>query len=379
MRNLLLFVIISCLIASPAEQVIAIEEPVPPSIELRILETTDLHSYMMDYDYRNNKETVEFGFARTASLIKEARKEAKNVLLFDNGDLIQGSALAELASKTYQFDQSFIHPAFKALNRLRYDGATLGNHEFNFGLDFLQTSLRGADFPYVNANIYVEDHNLHSFDDINYFNPYMILDKRFTDTMGVEQNVKVGVIGLITPIAAKWDEEHFKGKIKIKSMVSTLKHFIPIMKSEGADIIIVLAHAGLAADEGVVNKSENSVMALTEVEGIDAILYGHSHSLFPNDDYFLQQQFINIEKGTIRSIPLVQAGYWGNHLGIIDLSIRKVNDLWKVVDSRSEVRSIYKKSGKDEKVPVVQPDEEIIDALRNDHSNTLEYIKNNKE
>ncbi|WP_066050458.1 metallophosphoesterase [Robertmurraya korlensis] len=378
MRNLFFFLVIVFMIALPAEQVSAIEEPVPPSIDLRILETTDLHSYMLDYDYRNNKETVEFGFARTASLIKEARKEAKNVLLFDNGDLIQGSALADLASKTYQFDQSFIHPAFKALNRLRYDGATLGNHEFNFGLNFLQTSLRGANFPYVNANIYVEDHNSHSFDDINYFNPYIILEKRFTDTMGVEQDLKVGVLGLITPIAAKWDEEYFKGKLKIKSMVETSEHFIPIMKGKGADIIIVLAHAGLTADEGVENKRENNVMALTEVEGIDAILYGHSHSLFPNDDYFLQQQFINIEKGTIHDTPLVQAGYWGNHLGIIDLSIRKVNDGWKVINSRSEVRSVYKKSGK-EKVPLVQSDKEIIDALRNDHSNTLEYIKNNKE
>jgi 2',3'-cyclic-nucleotide 2'-phosphodiesterase / 3'-nucleotidase len=376
MRNIFFFLTSIVLItAIPVNQVSAMEEPLPPTIELRILETTDLHSYMLDYDYRYKQDTVEFGFARTASLIKRARTEAKNSLLFDNGDLIQGSALAELASKTYQFDQNYIHPAYKALNRLRYDAATFGNHEFNFGLNFLQTSLRGADFPYVNANIFVEDHNSMSFDDINYFNPYVILEKRFSDTMGVDQDLKIGVLGLITPIAAKWDEEHFKGKLKIKSMVGTAEHFIPIMKGKGADIIIVLAHAGLAADEGVMNKSENSVMALAEVEGIDAILYGHSHSLFPNDDYFLQQQFINIEKGTIHNTPLVQAGYWGNHLGIIDLSIRKINEQWKVVDSRSEVRAIYKKSGK-EKIPVIKPDQEIIDALRNDHANTLEYIKN---
>jgi 2',3'-cyclic-nucleotide 2'-phosphodiesterase/3'-nucleotidase len=100
------------------------------TVDLRILETTDLHSNMMDFDYYKDAPTEKFGLVRTASLINAARSEVKNSVLVDNGDLIQGSPLGDyMAAKGLK--KGDVHPVYKALNTLDYAVGNLGNHEFN--------------------------------------------------------------------------------------------------------------------------------------------------------------------------------------------------------------------------------------------------------
>ena len=125
-------------------------------IKLRILETTDVHMNLMAYDYYQDKPVEDIGLARTVTLIKAARAEVKNHLLFDNGDLLQGNPLGDYLARVKPLQPGQVHPAYKVMNALRYDAANVGNHEFNFGLPFLLQSLATAGFPYVNANIYVE-------------------------------------------------------------------------------------------------------------------------------------------------------------------------------------------------------------------------------
>lgn len=348
--------------------------PLQPYLQVRILETTDLHVRMLGFDYERKEPTVEYGLEWTASLIKKARKEAPNSLLFDGGDVLVGNALGEYVSKTYLMNWMEIHPVYKVLNLLDYDAATVGNHEFNYGLDFLMESLNGAKFPYVNANIYIEDHNKDEGDDINFFNPYIIIKKEFTDSLGKNHQLKIGVIGLITPIAADWDRETFDGKLKIKNMTETAKHYIPIMKGKGADIIVALAHVGLDADKGLKFKKGNSVYSLSKVDGIDAILYGHSHSLFPNKDIHSSLEGINVKAGTIHGTAAVQAGYWGNHLGIIDLYLVNNNGKWVVSNSYSMVKPIYR-TVKNKKIPVLPRDPIVEKIIGNDHRRLLESLK----
>lgn len=347
------------------------EEITETSMRVRILETTDLHAHILGYDYKNKKASQEFGLARTASLIQKARKEEPNSLLFDVGDAIVGNALDEYVWKTNYLDGQTVHPVYKAMNLLSYDGATVGNHEFNHGLDFLHKSIRGAAFPFVNANIYLEDDNHYDGDDLNYFNPFIILQRTFIDSNGVKQNLKIGVIGVVTPITAEWDKQHFQGKLKIKNMKETAQHFVPIMKNMGADIIIALAHAGLEADKGLHEKTGNSVYSLSEVKGIDAIPYGHTHLIFP-DKHSSSGLEINDLAGTINEVPAVQAGYWGNHLGIIDLYLQKVNGNWAVKSSQSMVIPIYLRH-MNTIIPLVKEDQHIIDAVELIH---LRLLKN---
>ncbi|WP_038936006.1 metallophosphoesterase, partial [Yersinia pestis] len=147
------------------------------TVDLRVLETTDLHSNMMDFDYYKDKPTEKFGLVRTASLIIAARQQATNSVLVDNGDVIQGSPLGDyIAAKG--LNDGEIHPVYKAMNTLDYAVGNIGNHEFNYGLDYLKKSLAGAKFPYVNANVI----------DVKtgkpLFQPYLIIDTPVKDRDG---------------------------------------------------------------------------------------------------------------------------------------------------------------------------------------------------
>lgn len=207
--------------------------PVPVSaadaakVKLRIMETTDIHVNLANYDYYSDKETDQYGLAKTATLIKKARDEAKNSLLFDNGDLIQGNPLGDYVAKIDPLKQGETHPVYKAMNLLDYDAGNIGNHEFNYGLDYLDMTLEGANFPYINANVYVDDGDDDETNDKNYFTPYQILDKKVTDENGKEHTIKVGVIGFVPPQVMQWDSANLEGKVIAKDIVATAKNSFP--------------------------------------------------------------------------------------------------------------------------------------------------------
>ena len=176
------------------------------TVDLRILETTDLHSNMMDFDYYKDTPTEKFGLVRTASLINAARGEVKNSVLVDNGDLIQGSPLGDyMAAKGLKKGE--IHPVYKAMNTRDYAVGNLGNHEFNYGLKYLHDALAGAKFPYVNANII----------DVKtqkpLFTPYLIKETEVVDQDGKKQTLKIGYIGFVPPQIMTWDKANLDGKV----------------------------------------------------------------------------------------------------------------------------------------------------------------------
>ena len=151
----------------------------PPSavVKLRILETTDLHVNILPYDYYRDAADDTVGLARTATIVKAARSEAKNSLLFDNGDLIQGSPLGDFVAYRRGMKTGDVHPMVAAMNTLNYDCGTLGNHEFNYGLDFLQNSLGAAKFPIVCANVIKANGETLQ-------KPWLVLDREVVDEAG---------------------------------------------------------------------------------------------------------------------------------------------------------------------------------------------------
>lgn len=340
-------------------------------VKLRVMETTDIHTHIANYDYYQDKSTDEFGLAKTATLIKEARKQAVNSLLFDNGDLIQGNPLGDYVAKVDVLKEGQTHPVYKAMNLLQYDAGNIGNHEFNFGLEFLNKSLKGANFPYVNANVYKDDKDNNPDNDVNYFKPYIILDKKFKDESGAEQNIKVGVIGFVPPQIMQWDKMNLDGKVIAKDIIQTAEKFIPKMKQEGADIIIAIPHSGFGETEKK-GGEENATYLLSKVPGIDAILFGHSHAVFPGPTFKDGEKGIDLKKGTINGVPSVMPGYWGNHLGIIDLTLEKVDGKWKVTNSATEARPIYDEKNKKS---LAETDQAILDAVKHDHENTVKYVR----
>ncbi|WP_334076889.1 bifunctional 2',3'-cyclic-nucleotide 2'-phosphodiesterase/3'-nucleotidase [Paenibacillus sanfengchensis] len=341
-----------------------------PTVELRIMETTDLHVNMVNYDYFADKPTDEYGLAKTATLIKQARTEAKNSLLIDNGDLIQGNPLGDYVATVETLKEGETHPVFKAMNLLDYDAGNLGNHEFNYGLDFLERSLEGSDFPYVNANIYIDDKDGDPANDKNTFTPYLILDKEVTDNSGAKHKLKVGIIGFVPPQIMVWDKAKLEGKVVAKDIVETAEKFVPQMKKEGADLIIAVPHSGFE-DIPQTPLMENSVLYLSKVKDIDAILFGHAHKVFP-DASFEGKPGVDLTKGTINGVPAVEPGYWGNNLGIIDLTLEQKSGKWTVKNSAVAVKPIFDSA---KKVPLVEADQSIWDAVKEEHEATLEYVR----
>lgn len=340
------------------------------TVKLRLLETTDLHGYLVPYDYQEGKPTNRFGLALTATLIKQARNEVENSMLFDVGDLLEGSALDEYIAQS-GLEQGEIHPVYEAMNLLNYDAATVGNHEFNFGLDFLNQAIDGANFPYVNANLYYDDGDDNPKNDRHYFTPYIILPRTFTDEHGRKHTIRVGVIGFVLPqmIHFKKTKEKIKGKLKAKDIYRTAKKYVPMMKQKGADVIIALSHSGLGFPEIKLGERHASY-DLTKIDGIDAVMFGHVHKVFPSDT-FAGRPGVNLKQGTVNGVPMVEAGWWGNHLGVIDLTLKKYGKDWKVTQAHSEARPVYDKAtGK----ALVKPDQDILDAAHDAHIATLNYL-----
>ncbi|OEE60504.1 2',3'-cyclic-nucleotide 2'-phosphodiesterase [Enterovibrio norvegicus FF-454] len=329
------------------------------TIKLRIIETTDIHTNVMDYDYYKDKPSEKIGLVRTATLVKAAQGEATNSVLVDNGDLIQGSPMGDyMAAKGLK--DGDVHPVYKAMNLLDYDAGNLGNHEFNYGLDFLARSLDGAAFPYVSANVF--DANTGE----PLIAPYIIKEHTMTDTDGKTHLVKVGYIGFVPPQILVWDKKNLEGKVIAKDIKATAEKLVPEMKAKGADVIVAIPHSGLSQDEYKA-MAENSVYYLADVEGIDAIAFGHSHAVFPGKG-FDNIQGVDNEKGTIKGVAAVMPGRWGSHVGIMDLQLDKQGDDWVVTPIQSESRPIFDGES------LADADPAMLKALEHDHHATREFV-----
>ncbi|WP_035351551.1 bifunctional 2',3'-cyclic-nucleotide 2'-phosphodiesterase/3'-nucleotidase [Fictibacillus gelatini] len=338
-------------------------------VKLRLMETTDIHTNIVDYDYYKDAKTEEFGLTRTATLIKQARKEVKNSMLFDDGDLIQGTPLGDYKAKVKKLKDGEMHPVFRAMKLLNYDAASLGNHEFNYGLDYLAEVLDDSPFPYVNANIYKDDHDNNPNNDKNYFTPYKILKKTFIDESGKKQKINIGVIGFAPPQITQWDKTNLEGKVITKDIVKTAEKFVPKMRKAGADMIIALAHSGIG-DGKYSEMEEDAAVDLAGVNGIDAVFSGHNHKLFPGD--FKGIPDVDNDKGLIHGKPVIMSGKWGDHLGVMDLTLKKEKGKWKIAESNIELRAIYDKVNKKS---LAKPDPSILAAVIKDHLGTINYVR----
>ena len=342
------------------------------TVDLRLMETTDLHMYLLPFDYYTDTEIDDVGLARTATLVREARAEVDNSLLFDNGDLIQGNPLGDWVARSRGLSFGEVHPAFAAMNLLGYDAANVGNHEFNYGLEFLLKTLSGADFPYVLANVYAADADDDPTNDVPYFRPYTLLERTLVDRDGTGHDITVGVVGFTPPQIMTWDKSHLEGRVTVRGIVETAEEVVPEMRAAGADLVVAVPHSGLSVAE-VGSMRENASAQLARVDGIDAILFGHSHSVFPSESY---EGFpgADLDKGTLHGVPSVMPGFWGSHLGLVDL----VLDIdgagaWSVADGTASVRAIAERDGRNV-TALVESQQDIVDAISEAHEGARAWM-----
>ena len=339
---------------------------------LRIMETTDLHLHVFAYDYYSDKPRDTVGLARTATLIKNIRAEATNSMLIDNGDFLQGNPMGDYIAYERGMKEGDLHPIIAAMNAVGFDASTLGNHEFNYGLDFLMKSVAGADFPVISANIATKI-GAAPRDDKTLLKPYVILNKTLQDGNGTSHPIKVGLIGFVPPQIMNWDRQHLEGNVMTRDIVATARAYVPEMKEAGCDIIIALSHSGIAAsrtDEGL----ENASLQLAMVDGIDAILSGHQHLVFPGPR-FDGIDGVDPVKGSLHGKPAAMGGFWGSHLGVIDLMLERSGNEWKIISFTTEARPFSKRNPDRSITALVESQQYVLDSVQQQHDETLKYIR----
>jgi 2',3'-cyclic-nucleotide 2'-phosphodiesterase/3'-nucleotidase len=341
---------------------------------LRLMETTDIHVNVFPYDYYADKPNDTMGLARTATIIDNIRAEATNSLLIDNGDVLQGNPMGDYMAYQRGLKDGDVHPVIKAMNTLGYTVGTLGNHEFNYGLDFMFKVVHGANFPFVCANLTKGQLASDPKQDDLFFKPYIIVEKMIKDGSGNESPVKIGFIGFVPPQIMQWDIKNLEGKAQTRDIVEAAKAWVPAMKEAGADIVIALSHSGIDGTAPS-EKMENASLHLAAVDGIDAIFTGHQHLVFPGPKTWDGIQNADPVKGTLHGKPAVMAGFWGSHLGLIDLLLEKDGKSWKIVDFTSEARPIYHRDEKKKVVADVADKKDVIDAAKAEHEATLAYVR----
>jgi 2',3'-cyclic-nucleotide 2'-phosphodiesterase / 3'-nucleotidase len=339
---------------------------------LRIMETTDLHVHVWPYDYYADKEVDTVGLARTAAHVADIRAEATNSVLLDNGDFLQGNPMGDYVAYERGMKEGDMHPVITAMNTVGFDASTLGNHEFNYGLDFLMKSLAGADFPIVSANV-VKEAGSDPTKDVTLIKPYIIIDRMLKDGAGDEHPIRIGLIGFVPPQIMNWDRKHLEGNVTTRDIVATAKAYVPQMREEGADIIIALSHSGIGSADHA-DGMENASVPLAAVDGVDALLTGHSHLVFPSETY-ADYAAVDAAAGTIHGKPATMGGFWGSHLGVIDLMLERDGDGWRVVTSSVETRPISKRNEDRSISALVESEQSVLDATADMHNATLEYVR----
>jgi 2',3'-cyclic-nucleotide 2'-phosphodiesterase (5'-nucleotidase family) len=282
-------------------------------VDLVIATTTDVHGRLRAWDYYSNQPEAVRGLSRAATIVDSVRAaNPGRVILLDAGDLLQGNPLAYVAARV---SGSRVNPIIAAMNAMRYDAAAIGNHEYNYGVPYLDTVVRQARFPFLSANTYrLNPEGVHAY------RPWTIIDRA---------GVKVGIVGATTPGVMVWDAENIRGRLRLGDIVPAVRQSVQEARAAGADIILVTVHSGLnepssydTVATGVTGENVAGKIA-AEVPGIDLVLYGHSHK--------------ESRGTTIGQTLLVQPRNWATSVAIAHLVVSGASGAWRVIEKRSDL------------------------------------------
>ncbi len=370
--------------------------PEGTTVQLALLSTTDLHQNVLGYNYYALAADTSLGMDRTATLISAARTENPNNLLLDDGDVIQGTLLGDFQTAAQPIVCSATLAIHKVMNLLKFDGGSLGNHEFNYGLPFLSQVLNtdlgiagifkpgncGApNFPTVVTNV----NSVSSQQPI--LKPYALIPKTFAargpNGEALSVALKVAILGFVPPQIMDWDQKNLAGKVYVNGVVESAARYVPEARAQGADMVVALSHGGLDASD-YSPKMENGSYHLSKVAGIDALLVGHSHLIFPRgkeigaaplDSALAALSASNVDgiNGFVNGVPTVMAQSWGRRLGIIKMTLAFQGGKWTVQTSKTTVESRGFKYT--DGTTLVATDPTIAAAIAPEHAATIAYAQ----
>ena len=308
----------------------AISTAMAQEVNIKILGTSDIHGRVVPWSYGADVEDKSGSYAQIATYVKDVRKNNKNVVLVDVGDAIQDNQVDVFAKdKKYYKD----HPIPKVLNEMKYDIFVLGNHEFNFGMKALDEILKDIKAKKLTANFY-----------------YKKNDKRYIDATTIieKDGVKLGIIGLSTPMSAKFEEDTGNLKdMKFTSPTEEARTQVEKLKAKGVDAIIVIAHMGIDNENKIPDTGMRDV--INAVDGIDVVIAGHMHKDVPSE--------------TIKNTLITEPHRYGTVVSEVDLTF-DIND-------KKEVK-LVKKESKTVPVKELEADKKIAEIYKPYHEKLRE-------
>ena len=328
----------------------------PRTFNLTVLGTSDTHGNVYNWDYYRDAEYDDsahndVGVAKLATLVNQIRDEERPTLVLDAGDTIQGTPLATYYAKQEPITATGAkHPMARAMNVLHYDAVTLGNHEFNYGLPLLNLWIRQLAFPALAANA------VNVATGRSAFRPYV--NKRVSLAPNAP-TLRVGILGLTNPGVAIWDRANVEGRLRFEDMVATAAKWVPIIRRNGADLVIVSAHGGDSGTSsyGPELPNENpSALIAEQVPGIDAILFGHAHNE-------VAQRFVT-NTATGEQVLLSEPSRWGQRLTRMDFEIGRERGKWKILSKKSATLNTN----------TVTEDPDVLRVVRRQHEKTVAYV-----
>jgi 2',3'-cyclic-nucleotide 2'-phosphodiesterase/3'-nucleotidase len=326
--------------------------------KITIMGTSDLHANVVNWDYYKDATYSDsagnaVGLSRVASLVKQVRADRgrDNTLLFDAGDTIQGTPLGFYYATVEPVTESgAMHPMAAQMNALGYDAVALGNHEFNYGLDFLDNWISQMDAPVLAANA------VHAGTKVPRYTPYTITQLKVAKG---HPPVKVGVLGLTNPGVVIWDKANVSGRVEVLDLVETAKRWVPVMKAEGAHIIVVSAHSGESSlsTYGPELPIENAAKLVAEqVPDVDVILFGHAHAEIP------ERLVTNLVTGA--EVIMSEPKNWGQRLSVFDLDLSYSRGKWAVAKHKAYLLNAN----------TVVDDPEFVAIVRDQHDAVVDYM-----
>ena len=325
------------------------------TVEVTVLATTDVHGHVLNWDYFRNapnqdRSGHQVGMAQAATAINQIRAErgADSVVVVDNGDAIQGTPLTTYYAKQAPITTTgATHPMAAAFNTVGYDATVIGNHEFNYGLDLLATYESQLDAPLLAANV------VKVSDGSNAYTPYH-LEKRTIEG----QEVTIGILGLTTPGSMVWDKAHLSGVLRIDDMVTSARTWVPRLREAGADVVVVLSHAGVGVSSytGDLPPENPADEIARQVPGIDAIVVGHTHKDVP------EQWETNAATG--KKVLLSQPRFWASSVAELTFDLTRDGDGWQVTTKGAKAH--YMKD--------FAPDAKVTEAVKGPHDVTVAYV-----
>ncbi len=201
----------------------------------------------------------------------------------------------------------------------------------------------------------------------------MVIERVFVDNAGAGRHLRIGVMGFAPVQIAQWDEVHVAGRLEMLDIVEAARAEVANLRNRGVDLVVALCHSGISR-LGRTLGEENAAQDLAQVDGVDALFIGHQHLLFPGQD-FADVAGLDTAGGFIHGKPAVMAGFWGSHLGVIDLALEPGPSGYRVASARVEARPIASRDENGAAVALIDPDEGVLHAASAAHDGTLRYIR----